>query len=365
MSARTDERIRVVGAAPQAEKTRAPKLDRADTAEAPQPATARDWFGSLSPYSKPDTSRSIVEIVTTIVPLALLWWAAWATLSVGYWLTLLIAIPAAFLLVQLFLIQHDCGHGAFFHSRAGNDWTGRVLGVFTLTPYDVWRRSHSIHHASSGNLDRRGVGDLNTLTVAEYNALPYWLRLKYQLYRHPIVMFGIGPAYLFLLQHRLPVGMLTKGWQPWISAMATNAGIALFSALMISVVGWQAFFMVHIPIVAFSASIGVWLFYIQHQFEDTFWAEHPEWTHQEAALYGSSHYDLPQPLRWVTANIGVHHVHHLFSRIPFYRLPQVLRDHPELATIRRVTLMESFAAVRLKLWDEQQRRLVSFREARA
>lgn len=338
-------------------------MDRADTAGASQPVAVRDWFQSLSRYSEPDTKRSLFEIASTALPLAVLWFAAWAALAIGYWLTLLIAVPAAGLLVRLFLIQHDCGHGAFFRERVVNDWTGRLLGVFTLTPYDVWRRSHAIHHASSGNLDRRGVGDLNTLTVAEYRAAPAWRRMRYRLYRHPIVMFGIGPAYLFLLQNRLPTGMFTKGWQPWLSAMATNTGIALFASLMIWLVGLQSFLMVHLPIVALSASIGVWLFYIQHQFEETFWAQHPEWTHQEAALYGSSHYDLPQPLRWITANIGVHHVHHLFSRIPFYRLPEVLRDYPDLATIRRITLWDSFAAVKLKLWDEQQRRLVSFREA--
>jgi omega-6 fatty acid desaturase (delta-12 desaturase) len=286
-------------------------------------------------------------------------------LPFGYWLTLIIAVAAAGFLVRLFMIQHDCGHGAFFRKRAANDWIGRVIGVLTLTPYDVWRRSHAIHHASSGNLDQRGVGDIETLTVREYRALPRWRRLAYRVYRHPIVLFVIGPAFLFLLQHRLPFGLMRAGWMPWVSALATNAGIALAIAAMIWLVGPAPFLLVHLPIVLVASSIGVWLFYVQHQFEETFWAEERAWNVHEAALYGSSYYELPGVLAWLTANIGVHHVHHLYSRIPFYRLSQVLRDYPALANVRRLTLLESFRCVKLALWDESRRRLVSFREARA
>ena len=233
-----------------------------------------------------------------------------------------------------------------------------------MTPYDFWRRTHAIHHATSGNLDRRGIGDVDTLTVREYLARSRWGRLKYRLYRHPLVMFGIGPAYLFLLQHRLPVGLMRGGWQPWISTQATNAAIALIAAVLIWLIGVKAFFLVHLPIMLLAAVFGVWLFYVQHQFEDTFWNESRGWDLHEAALHGSSHYDLPPLLRWFTANIGIHHVHHLCSRIPYYRLPRVLRDHPELRDIGRLTLLQSFRCVRLVLWDEAQRRLVSFREAR-
>lgn len=286
----------------------------------------------------------------------------WATLGLGYWITLLLAVPAAGFLVRLFMIQHDCGHGTLFRKRSTNDWVGRVIGPLTLTPYDFWRRSHNIHHASSGNLDLRGIGDIETLTVREYLALPRWQRLRYRLYRHPLVMFGLGPAYLFLLQHRLPVGLMRKGWQPWISAMVTNLAIAALAVVMIWLVGLGPFLLVHLPIVLLAASIGVWLFYVQHQFEETSWSQGAAWNAHEAALHGSSHYDLPLVLRWFTANIGVHHVHHLCSRIPFYRLSQVLRDHPQLATIGRMTLGESFACVRLVLWDEQRRRLIAFKE---
>jgi omega-6 fatty acid desaturase (delta-12 desaturase) len=286
----------------------------------------------------------------------------WATLRFGYGFTLLLALPAAGFLLRLFLIQHDCGHGAFFGRRSLNDWVGRVLGTLTLTPYDFWRRSHNIHHASSGNLDQRGIGDIDTLTVGEYLALPRWGRLRYRLYRHPLIMFGIGPAYLFILQHRLPVGMMRKGWEPWISTMVTNAGIAVLATVMIWLVGIGPFLLVHLPIVLLASSIGVWLFYVQHQFEETSWARDSAWNPHEAALHGSSHYDLPPVLRWFTANIGVHHVHHLCSRIPFYRLPEVLRDHPELTETGRLTVMQSLRSVRLVLWDEDRRQLISFND---
>jgi omega-6 fatty acid desaturase (delta-12 desaturase) len=266
------------------------------------------------------------------------------------------------LLLRLFVLQHDCGHGSFFRTRAVNDWVGRIIGTVTLTPYDAWRRSHNAHHASSGNLDERGFGDIDTLTVREYLALPRWRRLRYRAYRHPLVMFGFGPAYLFLVRHRLPVGLMRKGWEPWISTMATNAATAALIVAMIWLVGAGPFLLVQLPIVLLAASMGVWLFYVQHQFEDTVWAEDPAWNLHEAALHGSSHYDLPPVLRWFTANIGVHHVHHLCSRIPFYRLPEVLRDHPELGETSRLTIMESLNSVRLVLWDEERQQLISFRD---
>jgi omega-6 fatty acid desaturase (delta-12 desaturase) len=222
-----------------------------------------------------------------------------------------------------------------------------------------------VHHASSGNLDRRGIGDVMTLTVAEYRALSRWGRIKYRLYRHPAVMFGIGPIYLFVLQHRVPVGFMRKGWQPWVSTIGTNATIAGAAIAMIGAVGATAFFLVHVPLVLLGSGIGVWLFYVQHQFEDTHWAQGEHWSAQEAALYGSSHYDLPKVLRWMTANIGLHHIHHLSSRIPYYRLPEVLRDHAELRDLGRITFAQSIGGLRLVLWDEQVRRLVSFKQLRA
>jgi omega-6 fatty acid desaturase (delta-12 desaturase) len=328
------------------------------------PTAARDWMAVLSRYREPNHARSVVELLITAGPFILLWVLMWAALGVGYWLCLLIAVPAAGFLVRLFLIQHDCGHGTLFRRRVANDWVGRVIGILTLTPYDLWRRTHAIHHATSGNLDRRGIGDIDILTVREYLALSRWRRLGYRLYRHPIIMFGLGPAYLFLLQHRLPVGMMRGGAQAWLSTMATNAAIALGVVAMMWLVGVGPFLLVHVPITLLAASMGVWLFYVQHQFEGTSWAENRAWSVHEAALHGSSHYDLPGILRWFTANIGVHHVHHLCSRVPFYRLRQVLRDHPQLAAVGRLTLVQSLGCVRLVLWDESRQRLISFREMR-
>jgi omega-6 fatty acid desaturase (delta-12 desaturase) len=330
------------------------------------PSGAREWTQVLSSYRRPSNGRGIVEIGITLVPLVALWVLTWVALDLGYyWISLMLVVPASGFLVRLFMIQHDCGHGAFFRHRLANDWVGRVLGVLTLTPYDFWRRTHALHHATSGNLDRRGFGDIDTLTVREYRGLPLLGRLRYRLYRHPLVMFGVGPAYLFVLQHRLPVGLMRGGWVPWLSTMATNFAIAAIIAVLIWFIGIKAFLLVHTPIMLLAASFGVWLFYVQHQFEHTTWEDGARWDRHEAALHGSSHYELPVILRWFTANIGVHHIHHLSSNIPYYRLGAVLHDHPELRGVARLTLWQSFRCVRLVLWDEGQRRLVSFRSSRA
>ncbi len=234
--------------------------------------------------------------------------------------------------------------------------------MLTQTPYDYWRRSHAVHHASVGNLDARGIGDIDTLSVREYLARGRWGRLGYRLYRHPLVMFGIGPAYLFLIQHRFPRGLTRHGATPWVSAMATNAGIVAVAAAGMAVVGPMTFLAVQLPIAVASATIGVWLFYVQHQFEETYWAPKADWSAPDAALHGSSHLDLPPVLRWFSANIGLHHVHHLSSGIPYYRLPEVLRDHPELKDVNRLTIGDSVRCLRLVLWDEATHRLVSFRD---
>ncbi len=315
-------------------------------------------------YREPSHVRSIFELVITAGALVSLWIAMWLSLDVGYWLTLILAVPAAGFLVRLFILQHDCGHGAFFRQRAANEWVGRALGIVTFTPFDVWRRAHALHHATTGNLDRRGIGDIETLTTGEYAARSPLGRLAYRIYRHPIVIFCVGPAYLFLLQHRLPLGMMHAGWRPWVSAMVTNAAIAAAAVLVMWLVGPSAFLLVHIPIVLLAASTGVWLFYVQHQFDRAYWARDGEWNLHEAALHGSSHYDLPAVLRWFTANIGLHHIHHLCSRIPSYRLPEVLRDRPELTQVSHLSLAQSLRSIRLALWDESEKRLISFREAR-
>ena len=329
------------------------------------PPVDRSLTLALAAYRGSSPRRSLGELVITAVPFVALWICAWAALSVGYWLSLLFAIPAAGFLVRLFMIQHDCGHGSFFRRRRANDWVGRVIGIFTLTPYGFWRRTHAIHHASSGDLERRGIGDVDTLTVTEYLSLSRWGRLRYRLYRNPFVLFGLGPAYLFLLRHRIPGGLMRAGWDPWISTMATNLCIALVAGLTIWAVGIGPFLLVHAPIALLGAAAGMWLFFIQHQFDNTHWADHADWSFQSGALHGSSHYDLPLVLRWFTANIGVHHVHHLCSMIPFYRLQKVLRDHPQLRSMGRLTLIDSFRCAGLALWDERKNRLVSFKEVAA
>jgi omega-6 fatty acid desaturase (delta-12 desaturase) len=335
------------------------------TAEPVAGSGDKPWLKILAQYRRPRPARSLFELAATVIPLAFFWVSAWAAVYYGYWIGLILTVPAAGFLLRLFMVQHDCGHGSFFGHRRLDDWTGRAIGVLTLTPYDYWRRAHAEHHASAGNLDERGVGDITTLTVSEYRALPTRSRIAYRLYRHPLVMFGIGPAWLFLIKQRLPFGMMRSGALPWVSTMATNLAIAALAALLIWAIGVVPFLLVHLPIVLMAAACGVWLFYVQHQFEETHWSKPPEWQFQQAALHGASHYDLPLVLRWITGNIGIHHVHHLSSKVPFYRLPEVLKDHPELGEIGRITLMESLRCVKLILWDEKSRRLVSLKEAAA
>ena len=325
---------------------------------------ARHWVRILAEYREPSTLRSCTELVITLGPFVLLWALAWWSLSYSYWLTLAISLFNAAFLLRLFAIQHDCGHGAFFKNRSTSDWIGRTIGVFTLTPYDVWRRSHSIHHNSSGNLGRRGIGDVHTLTVAEYRNRSPLKRLLYRLYRHPVVLFGLGPGYLFLLQNRLPLGFMASG-RYWLSAMSTNAGILVGLSVILYFGGLMPILLIFLPSTLLAATAGVWLFYVQHQFETTHWDRDENWQLHEAALHGSSHYVMPSILQWFTANIGIHHVHHLYSRVPFYRLPEVLRDHSALAEGGRMTIRESLRSARLHLWDEDSRTLVSFSKARA
>lgn len=332
----------------------------------PAPATPRDWVKILAKYREPNQLRSSFELGVSAVPFLLLWALAWWSLSISYWLTLAISSLNALFLVRLFAIQHDCGHGAFFNNRTLSDWVGRVLGVFTLTPYDVWRRTHSVHHSTSGNLDKRGMGDVHTLTVSEFNDLSWIRRLEYKAYRHPVTLFGLGPGFLFFLQNRLPYGLMKSGAKYWVSAMGTNIAILVALLLVLWFGGLAPLLLIFLPSTLVAASAGVWLFYVQHQFEETHWASGDDWQLHDAALNGSSHYDLPSVLQWFSANIGIHHVHHLYSRIPFYRLTEVLRDQPELEKgATKLTIRESLACARLHLWDEKRNRLLSFSQARA
>jgi acyl-lipid omega-6 desaturase (Delta-12 desaturase) len=332
--------------------------------EAAKTAEAKDWVSVLARYRDPDPARSALELGLSLLPFLGLWALAWWALSLSGWLAVALAVANALFLVRLFIIQHDCGHGSFFRSRMLGDWVGRALGVLTLTPYHVWRKSHAFHHSASGNLDRRGIGDVLTLTVDEYRALSRYGRLRYRLYRHPLVMFGLGPTFLFLLQNRFPGGLLTADRREWISAMGTNAALALALGAILWFGGPEPVLLIFVPTALVGSSIGVWLFFVQHQFEETQWNRAPEWQVHDAALHGSSHYVLPPVLRWFSGNIGIHHVHHLYARIPFYRLTEVLRDHAELAGHKRLTLRESLRCTKFHLWDEGRQRLLSFAEAR-
>lgn len=333
-------------------------------AQKAQETATKDWLRVLAKYRQPSMWRSIFELAVTLAGFVACWVLAWASISFSYFLTGLLGVLGGGFLVRLFTLQHDCGHGSLFASRTVNDWVGRCLGILTLTPYALWRRTHSIHHAGSGNLEKRGVGDIHTMTVDEYKAETKLGRLIYRLYRNPVTIFVIGPIYIFGIQQRLPVGFMKAGIKYWISTMGTTAMMLTTYAVLILLIGFWQFFAIFAITSFTAAAAGMWLFYVQHQFEETHWDQPEEWDMHDAALYGSSHYVLPQPLQWISGNIGIHHVHHLYSRIPFYRLPEVLRDHPILGDIKRLTFWESLKCANLHLWDESQRRLVRFREVR-
>lgn len=341
-----------------------PALSSADqsTSDTGAVRTAREWMVVLAKYRTPNAVRAVLEIFLSVGPFIGLWIAAYFALSVHYALSLVLCLASACFLVRVFIIQHDCGHGSFLKSKRMNDWIGRCLGVLTLTPYMTWQQAHKNHHGSSGNLDRRGMGDIDTLTVDEYLARSPKGRFAYRLYRHPLVMFGIGPAFIFLLHYRLPIGFMKSGWRYWASTLGTTFFMVLASAIIVQFIGFKAFAMIYFPVALMAATMGVWMFFVQHQFEDAVWEHDEDWNLQDAALYGSSYYDLPAFLPWLTGYIGIHHVHHLNSRIPFYKLKTILKDHTELTNLKRIKLVESFKCVRFQLWCEAERRMVSFKD---
>ncbi len=318
------------------------------------------WSARLAPFKDPVTRKSIWQLASTALLFAAACTLMYLSLDVGYWLTLLLAVPTAFLLVRLFIVQHDCGHGAFFRSTRAADITGSIIGVLTLTPYHYWKKTHAMHHATSGNLEHRGFGDIDTLTVDEYLARSRWGRFKYRVYRHPAVLFGVGAVLHFFVRHRLPTIVPREWTRERKSVLWTDVGLAAFIVLVGLLIGFGHFLLLYLPLMTLSASIGVWLFYVQHQFEPTYWEHDERWAYADAALVGSSYYRLPPLLQWATGNIGLHHVHHLNPRIPNYRLQEALRSVPELQRVTTLTLRESLRCVRLALWDERARKLVRF-----
>ncbi len=335
-----------------------------DTATLEPVSRTKPLSARLSRYRDPSLRSSIWQLASTALLFVAAWTLMYLSLRVSYWLTLALALPTAFFMIRLFIIQHDCGHGSFFRSNRAADLVGSVLGVITLTPYHYWKKTHAMHHATSGNLEHRGFGDIDTLTVEEYRKLSAWGRFKYRVYRNPLVLFGVGAVAHFVVVHRLPT-IVPRSWtrERW-SIMGTNLGLAAVVLLLGTLVGWREFLLVQAPYTVLACSIGVWLFYVQHQFEPTYWEHNDQWQYEAAALEGSSWYHLPRPLQWLTGNIGLHHIHHLNARIPNYRLQEVLDSNPELHRVTRITWWQSLRCISLALWDERERKLVGFRHAR-
>ena len=321
------------------------------------------WREALAPYARPHLGRSLLDIATSIVPYLALSALMYLTLDVSYLLVLALAIPAAGFLLRTYIVFHDCAHGSFLPSKRANAWLGVALGLVVYAPFVSWRHSHAVHHATAGDLDRRGVGDVLTLTVAEYRASPWRRRLGYRLFRNPLVMFGLGPIYGLLLQPRL----VSRSARPRLrrSVIATNIALAALVGALCWLVGWREYLLVQMPTALLAGAAGVWLFYVQHQFEDTYWQSADDWTYADAALRGSSHLKLPQVLQFFTGNIGLHHVHHLSTRIPNYNLQRAHDRNPIFHDVPTLSLWDGLRAVRLKLWDEHRGRLVTFAEARA
>lgn len=317
---------------------------------------------NVAPYEEIDTKASIGQLFNTLVPLILLWYAAYLSLSVSYWLTIPIAVIASGFVVRTFIIFHDCCHGSFFKSRKANKILGTITGVLTLCPYEQWKNTHAIHHATSSNLDKRGIGDMWVLTVEEYGAASFWQRLYYRVYRNPIVMFGLGPIAIFLISYRFN----RKGARrkEKISNYTTNILIVALYALLCWAIGWQAFLLVQAPIFMVSGMLGIWLFYVQHQFEETYYEHDEEWSYINAAVEGSSYYKLPKLLQWITGNIGFHHVHHLSPKVPNYNLEKAHEAAPPLQKATTITLKTSLKSIRFRLWDEEKKVFVTFKEAR-
>ena len=280
------------------------------------------------------------------------------SLRTSYLLTIALAIPAAGFLVRIFIIFHDCGHGSFFTSRRANNILGFIAGLITFAPYYHWNHQHAMHHASSGDLDRRGMGDVWTLTVKEYEVLSKWRRLKYNIFRNPLIMLLIGPIYMFLISNRFVVGKATS--RERYHVYATNLGILVLAIVSSAVIGLKAYLLIQLPVIIIAGMVGVWLFYVQHQFEGVYWARHENWDFQHAALEGSSFYQLPEVLQWFSGNIGFYHVHHLSSRIPNYYLEKCSNEIPEFQNVKPLTLLASFKCLKFRLWDEENNKLVGF-----
>lgn len=317
-----------------------------------------EWKAIVARHQEPSVARATWQLVNTLGSFAALWVLMYFSLAISAWLTFALALLAGAILVRMFIIFHDCGHGSFFRSRTANDIVGFIAGLLCFTPYYHWRWEHSLHHATSGDLDRRGIGDVWTMTVQEYLESSRWRRFAYRLARNPLVLFLLAPAFLFFVRARFP----SPGASPRErhSVWWMNLAIVAMAAGLSAIFGWKAYLLIQLTITLFGGAIGVWMFYVQHQFDGAYWERGEAWDYTTAALQGSSFYRLPRVLQWFTGNIGFHHIHHLSPRIPNYNLERCHRSHAIFREVKPLTIWASLRTLRLHLWDEQQRRLVSF-----
>jgi acyl-lipid omega-6 desaturase (Delta-12 desaturase) len=320
------------------------------------------WRKDVAPYERPHTKHSVWQIINTIVPYVLLWYAAYWSLEVSYWLALPIAIVAGGFLIRTFIIFHDCCHASFFKNKRANVIVGTITGIMTFVPFRQWRYTHAVHHATSGNLDHRGTGDIWTLTVEEYLESPWYVRLYYRIYRNPLVMFGVGPIYIFLINYRFNRKGANR--RERINTYITNLGIVAMLAGLCLVAGWEATLLIQGPIFFVSGMLGIWLFYVQHQFEEGYYEEDDDWDHTKAALQGSSFYNLPRFLHWITGNIGYHHIHHLSPRVPNYYLEAVHNTNPKFRDVQTITLRTSFESLKFRIWNPQIKKFVGFKDVK-
>lgn len=329
----------------------------------PPPSAPASWKEKVLEYQQPSLWRAVMQLVDTLGLYALLWYLTWRSLTVSYWLALGMAILAGGVLVRVFIIFHDCGHGSFFRSQRANDIVGFIAGVLTFTPYYHWRWEHAIHHASAGNLDKRGTGDVWTMTVQEYIAATRWTRFRYRLARNPFVLFLIAPLLLFIVLQRFPSRDANPRERHSVYWM--DLAILVMVAGMSALIGFKAYLLVQLTVMAVASGAGIWMFYVQHQFEDVHWERGEEWDFTVAALRGSSYYKLPKILQWFTGNIGFHHIHHLSARIPNYNLERCHRELLLAQDVKPITLLSSLKSLSLRLWDEESKQLVGYREMRA
>ncbi len=325
-------------------------------------ASNTSWIKIVTKYNRPDVVKSWWQLSGNLFLYSLAWFLMYESLSISWWITFGLSIPAAGLLVRLFIIYHDCGHGSFFKSAWVNDSVGLFIGILTFTPYYSWSHNHHIHHETAGNLDKRGVGDVWTMTVDEYKQSSKWNRIMYRFYRHPFTMFGIGAFYVFVIGNRFTKkGMDNKGR---MGVYATNAGLLIFAFLMGMLIGVKAFILIQFPIIVLAGIFGFWLFYVQHQFDPTYWSRTDTWNYKRMALEGSSYYKLPGILQFFSGNIGFHHIHHLSPLIPNYKLSRCQRENDLFQGIKPLTFFASFRTLTFRLWDENAKEMVSFRKVR-